>query len=655
MKAMQRRLVDRNQSLLRRVLPSLVVTAGVIVLATPAVPAAQWYVATTGTPSGDGSIGDPWNLQRALNGTGPIAPGDTIWIRGGVYLGPFTSYLKGTPAQPIVVRNYNRERVLIDYQYYQCDNTKCPPAEWQAQNPWHPACVEDGNGNIVAGANYQCTPWAGPCTLDPATNPTTAVFSRIPYSLNIEKCSHDTWYWGLELLSAEPGGRISPFPAACSASNPTSNCCWPSGVPGVPPLDPLCDMPNPHIRRSYGGTLNIDGDNIKLVNCFIHDGNVNLPLPTAAENFEVFGSFSFNGGYVDALRGRSHGTYAQNIDCTDRPSSKLFRDTVFFNIFDLGMQAYSSGCAPVQNMLIDGVVSFQNRSPANVAYANSDPAIVPDWRTHEYAEAIYIGSQRGTRAIVRNTYTYSKVDNPMDAGIALRIDSGQTPIMDVWVEGSVFVGNYAPVRLYDIGLLRFNNNSVVAGQLADPSYGLIAFSAPGSRMAAHFPNYIIDHNSYYRIDGAPKMVIGDSSIGSNTQVPFATWQSTYGWDVNGSAATGLPTTNWIYVRPNAYEAGRAHVIVYNWLNLSSVTANLSGIGLGEGQAFKVYNVQSFKADLDLNNPDYYGNVVGTGTYSAGSPTVSISMTDTQVTSPIGFPYALPTTMPQFGVFLVLGQ
>jgi hypothetical protein len=74
-----------------------------------------YYVATNGTPGGDGSDTAPWDLATALDGAGgAIAPGDTVWVRGGTYDAPFTSTLTGTASAPIVVRAYPGERATID-------------------------------------------------------------------------------------------------------------------------------------------------------------------------------------------------------------------------------------------------------------------------------------------------------------------------------------------------------------------------------------------------------------------------------------------------------------------------------------------------------------------------------------------------------------
>jgi hypothetical protein len=76
---------------------------------------AGYYVTADGTPGGDGSDGDPWDLATALDGAGgAILPGDTVWVRGGTYNAPFTSNLTGTASASIIVRAYPGERAIID-------------------------------------------------------------------------------------------------------------------------------------------------------------------------------------------------------------------------------------------------------------------------------------------------------------------------------------------------------------------------------------------------------------------------------------------------------------------------------------------------------------------------------------------------------------
>jgi len=81
-------------------------------------PAPAFYVSPTGSPSGDGSFTEPWDLATALAGPAAVTPGSTIWLRGGTYtnaLDPrgFASSLTGTADAPIVVRQFPGERATV--------------------------------------------------------------------------------------------------------------------------------------------------------------------------------------------------------------------------------------------------------------------------------------------------------------------------------------------------------------------------------------------------------------------------------------------------------------------------------------------------------------------------------------------------------------
>ncbi len=84
--------------------------------------ASQWYVAPGGTPSAQGTMDSPWDLESALDGRQKVAPGDTVWLLGGKYEHPnrdssnlgFTVRLNGAEDKPIVVRAARGQRVSID-------------------------------------------------------------------------------------------------------------------------------------------------------------------------------------------------------------------------------------------------------------------------------------------------------------------------------------------------------------------------------------------------------------------------------------------------------------------------------------------------------------------------------------------------------------
>ena len=91
-------------------------TAGLTLSAVPSPTVhAGYYVAPNGTSGGNGSLSQPWDLRSALSGGKSIAPGDTVWVRGGTYrTGELLSYVQGTSAARVVVRAYPGERATID-------------------------------------------------------------------------------------------------------------------------------------------------------------------------------------------------------------------------------------------------------------------------------------------------------------------------------------------------------------------------------------------------------------------------------------------------------------------------------------------------------------------------------------------------------------
>jgi len=60
-----------------------------------------------------GTIDEPVTLTVAL-ASNAIIPGDTIYLRGGVYSGDFKSVLIGTEVKPIIIRPYPGEIAIID-------------------------------------------------------------------------------------------------------------------------------------------------------------------------------------------------------------------------------------------------------------------------------------------------------------------------------------------------------------------------------------------------------------------------------------------------------------------------------------------------------------------------------------------------------------
>jgi hypothetical protein len=88
---------------------------------------ADWFVATNG--SGNGTLASPWSLQTAITNSS-IHPGDTIWLRNGIYFPAATFFdgtlniqgweplINGASNNLITFRSFSNEWAAIDRQWY---------------------------------------------------------------------------------------------------------------------------------------------------------------------------------------------------------------------------------------------------------------------------------------------------------------------------------------------------------------------------------------------------------------------------------------------------------------------------------------------------------------------------------------------------------
>jgi hypothetical protein len=113
-------------------------------------------VAANGTPRGDGSFERPWNLQTALAHPPSVTPGSTIWVRGGTHRGAFTSRLTGSASAPVIVRNYQGERVTID------NPTDCDGITLNGSYTWYWGL------EIMSSGTKRATPYAGSHCAEPS-------------------------------------------------------------------------------------------------------------------------------------------------------------------------------------------------------------------------------------------------------------------------------------------------------------------------------------------------------------------------------------------------------------------------------------------------------------------------------------------------------
>ncbi len=73
----------------------------------------SFYVAPTGSNNNPGTISQPWKTIEYAANTSQVKPGDTVFIRGGVYNEYIQQGISGQPGSPITYKNYPGETPIL--------------------------------------------------------------------------------------------------------------------------------------------------------------------------------------------------------------------------------------------------------------------------------------------------------------------------------------------------------------------------------------------------------------------------------------------------------------------------------------------------------------------------------------------------------------
>jgi hypothetical protein len=361
--------------------------------------------------------------------------------------------------------------------------------------------------------------------------------------------------------------------------------------------------------------------NSKLINLVIHDTGQGVGFWEQAVDSEVYGCVLYNNGWDAADRGHGHGLYIQN-----ETGTKLVEDVISFNNFATGMKAYGQDGAAV-GIHFSGVISFNN----GASYFKESPT---------RNEGILVGTTRfPPRDIkVRDSFLYAPAGS-IGGGLRLGYTADNE---DVEVRGNHFasggqnlwIANWRSVTVRDNFFFTTDarSSNVVTTNVT------FAEKTPPEV-------YDYDHNRYF--DGSPAKQGMPRSFGiegvANSQgagrLNFDEWRAARGWDASSQYTVGRPTGVDVFVRPNKYDTGRAHVVILNWDLARTVEVDLRDL-LPVGAEFELRSAE-----------DYYGQPVASGVYS-GHP-IRVPLDALTVAMPYAYDFRPPSSGPEFVVLVLV--
>jgi hypothetical protein len=327
---------------------------------------------------------------------------------------------------------------------------------------------------------------------------------------------------------------------------------------------------------------------VKLINLVIHDTMGSIGAFAQFEDIEIYGCLMYFDGADGATdRGHGHAIYSAN-DISSYPGTyHTIKENIIHNCFSDGLNIYGT-TARIDNHYVEGNVVFAGGAPSSLGWA----------RNLTLASGGGAAQAAVSGITVKDNYTYHKPSGP----------------------GMTSPNMFQSVAAYDQASfdgLQVTGNKFRAGDSA------------GCWFSGVQTNLTLTGNSFLTaMTHDSDNTITAGNYPSNTQ--------------NSST----PTTNEIYVRPNAYESKRGHVVIYNWENLSSVSVDLSSI-LSNGDSYTIKSAEN-----------YFGTAIASGTYTGGTISIPMSTGHTLaslVGTNIPTPYALfGTCAPQFAALIVEG-
>ena len=341
--------------------------------------------------------------------------------------------------------------------------------------------------------------------------------------------------------------------------------------------------------------------NFSFINLVVHDQTRHgFYVSESATNNLIYGCVVYNNGWRAPDNAEGNGLYIQSDFGT-----KEMSDNLVFNQSGANIHIYqNSSGGQLVGVTLDGNTAFHAGGIQNVRSYR-------DWIV-----GVDSPSRNADNIVFKNNMGYLQPGSSTLTQVQLGRDGSNGTI--------VVSGNYMPLGL------AFNNWST-------PSFSGNVFAPQNSDDAVNLQQSGIisatwDNNTY----SGPST--GSHFLRNTTSYTRSGWRSATRFDSNSTDAIGTLSGTKVFVRPNRYESGRAHIVVYNWANQSTVAADVSSV-LAVGTRYEVRNAQ-----------DYFAPPVLSGTFD-GQP-LQLPMTGLTVAKPTAALLKAPATGPTFNAFVL---
>jgi hypothetical protein len=274
----------------------------------------------------------------------------------------------------------------------------------------------------------------------------------------------------------------------------------------------------------------------------------------------------------------------------------------------------------VQGVTFSGVISFNNGEPASAVHGNLEEnlKIAPD-------------GQPADRIEILGGHFYHR---PYAQAVNLTLGYEASGNGSLKVERNHIMGGDQGVMVRDWQSLVLMQNTLHIEPVVNQNRnGFLARVPPPLAGAV----YKWDGNTYTNNSGDARGFV----YGQTGRALFEDWRLRSGLDAASTFRTGRPAGQQVFVRPNRYAAGRAHIVVYNWSMSATATIDPGSL-LRAGQRYEVRNAQ-----------DYFSPPVLSGTYD-GQPLV-LPLLGLTAATPTGYAYPPTPTGPEFAAFVLIAR